>query len=92
MKCKLSRCQQLQTRTEAKSLRTLCSVRNLVVHTTLSRTSGLDGDVPLPSCEKVRDGDENVTGGTPKVLDDVVLSPLVSYSNLVDRVDVFDKL
>jgi len=48
--------------------------------------------VPLPSCEKVRDGDENVTGGTPKVLDDVVLSPLVSYSNLVDRVDVFDKL
>ena len=92
MKCRLLPCQQLQMRKKVKPSRTLCSVRNLVVHAALGRTSGLDSDVPLPPCQEVRNCDENVTSSAPEILYDVVLSPLVRYSNLVYRIDVLDKL
>lgn len=75
-----------------KSPRTLCPARNLVIHATLSGASGLNSDVPLPPRQEVRNGDQHVTSGTPEVLDDIVLSPLVRYSNLVYRVDVLDQL
>lgn len=48
--------------------------------------------MPLPSRQEIGNGDKNVTCGAPEVLDDVVLSPLISYSNLVDRVNVLDEL
>jgi hypothetical protein len=44
----------------------------------------------LPSRQEVRDGNKNVTCGTPEVFDDVVLSPLIGYPNFVDRIDVLD--
>ena len=77
---------------KVEPLRTLRSIGNLVVHTTLRRPSGLDSNMPFPPCQEVRNGDKNVTSGTPEVLYDVVLSPLVSYSNLVYRVNVLDQL
>ena len=73
-------------------LRTFRSVSDLVVHTAHCGASGLDGNIPLPSCQEVRDGDKDVTSGAPEVLNDVVLGPLISYSNLVYRVNVLDEL
>lgn len=64
----------------------------MVVYASLDRSGGLNADVPFPSRQEVRDGDKNVARGTPEVLDDIVLSPLVSDSNLVDGVDVLDQL
>lgn len=84
--------QQLQVRIEVKPPLTLRSVRDLVVHAALGGAGGLDSDVPLPPCQEVRNGNENVTSGTPEVLYDVVLSPLIRYSDLVYRVDVFNQL
>jgi hypothetical protein len=92
MKCRLSPCQLLAVPIAAKETRTLSPVGNVVVHGSLDRTGGLNTDVPFPSRQEVRNGDKNVACGTPEVLDDVVLSPLVSNSNLVDRVDVLDQL
>ena len=83
MKCRLSLCQQLQVGEKVKPPRTLRSARNLVIHTALCGASGLNSDVPLPPRQEVRDGDKDVTSGTPEVLYDIVLSPLVCYSNLV---------
>lgn len=92
MKCRLSACQRPPMRIKMKLLRTFRSVSDLVVHTAHCGASGLNSDMPLPSCQEVRDGDKNVTSGTPEVLNDVVLGPLVSYSNFVYRVDVLDQL
>jgi hypothetical protein len=92
MKCRLSICQRPLMRIKVKPLRTFRSVGDLIVHTVHRRASGLNSDMPLPSCQEVRDGDKNVTSSTPEILDDVVFGPLVSYSNLVYRVDVFDQL
>jgi hypothetical protein len=79
-------------RIKAEPPRTLRSVSNLVVHATLCGASGLNSDMPLPPCQEVRNGDKNITSGTPEVFYDVVLGPLVSYSNLVYRIDVLDQL
>ena len=84
MKCRLLPHQQPRMRKKVKQLRTLCSVRNLIVHATLGRASGLNSDVPLPPCQEVRNGDENITSGTPQVFYDVVLGPLVGYSDLIN--------
>ena len=78
---------------KAKLSRTFCSARNLVIHATLGgAASGLNSDVPLPPRQEVRNSDKDVTSGTPQVLYDIVLSPLVCYSNLVYRIDVLDQL
>jgi len=92
MKCKLLARQKPQMRIKVEPPRTLRSVGNLVVHTALCGASGLNSDVPLPPCQEVRNGDENVASGTPEVLYDVVLGPFVSYANLVYRIDVLDQL
>lgn len=92
MKCRLLSCQLLVVRIGAEAPRTLCPVCNLVVHAAPGGTSSLNTDVPLPPRQKVRNCNKDVTGGAPEVLDYVVLGPLISYSNFVDRVDVFDQL
>jgi len=92
MKCRLLPRQQLPMHEKVKSPRTLCSSRNLVIHAALGRAGGLNSDVPLSPCQEVRNGDKDITSGTPEVFNDVVLGPLVSYSNLVYRVDVLDQL
>ena len=76
----------------SKISRTLRPICNSVVHAALGRPESLNTDMPLSSCQEIGNSDQNVTCGTPEVLDDVVFSPLVSYSNFVDRVDVFDQL
>ena len=75
-----------------KPSRTLRSACNLVIYAALGGTSSLNSDVPLPPRQEVRNGDKDVTGGTPEVLYDIVLGPLVCYSNLVYRIDVLDQL
>ena len=92
MICRLSLRQRMRMRKRVKPSRTLCSARNLVIHTALCGASGLNSDVPLPPRQEVRNGDKDVTSGTPEILYDIVLSPLVCYSNLVYRVDVLDQL
>jgi hypothetical protein len=92
MKCRLLLCQSLVVCICTKAPRTLCPVRNLIVHVPPGRAGGLDTDMPLPPRQEVRNGNKNVTCGAPEVLDYVVLSPLISYSDLVDRVDVLDQL
>jgi hypothetical protein len=90
MKYRLFPCKLPTIYIVAKVIHTFCPIRNLVVHAALGRAGGLDTDVPLPPRQEVRDGDKNVTGSAPEILDDVVFSPLIGYSNLVDRVDVLD--
>jgi len=92
MKCRLSLCQHLQMCEIVKPPRTLCSARNLVIHTAICGASSLNSNVPLPPRQEVRNGDKDVTSGTPEVLYDIVLSPLVCYTNLVYRIDVLDQL
>ena len=92
MKCRLLTHEQLEIRPRVKPPRTLRSARNLIIYTAFGRASGLNSNMPLPTRQEVGDGDKNVTSGTPKVLYDVVLGPLISYSNLVYRVDVLDQL
>ena len=94
MKCKLCLCKLLivHNRARVNASRTLCPICNSVVHATLSRIDCLKIDMPLSSCQEVRNGNKNVACSTPEVLDDVVLGPFISYSNLVDRIDVLDQL